>query len=148
MYVFTNPFARAGCDTRSNFKRSLTGLSLVFSFSKTGCLTKNNETKSVLLFTHNWMGNNWIHTSPKGICAMWNAISLVQNLNFCRPVHFFMKISITPWALIHACVCLFGLVLWHINHCRLFIAKCFLYSYIEYIWFGWVWSGFMAYQPL
>ena len=30
----------------------------------------------------------------------------------------------------------FGLVLWHINHCRLFNAKSSLYIYIKYIWFG------------
>ena len=30
----------------------------------------------------------------------------------------------------------FGLVLWHINHCRLFNAKSFLYIYIRDIWFG------------
>ena len=69
----------------------------------------------------------------------------------------------------------FGLVLWHINYCRLFNAKSSLYIYIKYIWFGlvWfygistivgylmpnplytyilniydlVWFGFMAYQP-
>ena len=33
----------------------------------------------------------------------------------------------------------FGLVLWHIKHCRLFNAKSFLYIYIKYIWFGLVW---------
>ena len=32
-----------------------------------------------------------------------------------------------------------GWVLWHINHCRLLIAKSFLYLYIKYIWFGLVW---------
>ena len=32
-----------------------------------------------------------------------------------------------------------GWVLWHINHCRLFIAKSSLYIYIKYIWFGLVW---------
>ena len=70
----------------------------------------------------------------------------------------------------------FGLVLWHINHCRLFNAKSSLYIYIRYIGFGLVgfygistivgylmpnplytyildildlvWLGFMAYQPL
>ena len=70
----------------------------------------------------------------------------------------------------------FGLVLWHINHSRLFNAKSSLYIYIEYIGFGLVWFygiftiesylmlnplyayisniydlvslGFMAYQPL
>ena len=69
-----------------------------------------------------------------------------------------------------------GLVLWHINHCRLFNAKSSLYIYIKYVWFGLVlfygistivgylmsnplytyilniydlvWFGFMAYQPL
>ena len=30
----------------------------------------------------------------------------------------------------------FGWVLWHINHCRLFNAKFYLYTYIKYIWFG------------
>ena len=34
-----NPSARAGYDTRSIFKRSLTGLNSEFSFSKTSCLT-------------------------------------------------------------------------------------------------------------
>ena len=27
----------------------------------------------------------------------------------------------------------FGLVLWHINHCKLFDAKSFLYIYIKYM---------------
>ena len=31
---------------------------------------------------------------------------------------------------------LFGLVLCHINHCRLFNVKSFLYVYIKYIRFG------------
>ena len=31
--IFTNPSARAGYDTRSIFKRSLTGLNAEFSFS-------------------------------------------------------------------------------------------------------------------
>ena len=30
----------------------------------------------------------------------------------------------------------FGLVLWHINHCRLFNAKSSFYIYIKYISFG------------
>ena len=38
-----NPSARAGYDTRSIFKRSLTGLSSEFSFSLTSCLTKAEE---------------------------------------------------------------------------------------------------------
>ena len=31
---------------------------------------------------------------------------------------------------------LLGLVLWHINHCKLFNAKSSLYIYFKYIWFG------------
>ena len=41
--IFTNPSARAGYDTRSIFKRSLTGLNSEFSFSLTSCLTKAEE---------------------------------------------------------------------------------------------------------
>ena len=43
MILFTNPSARAGYDTRSIFKRSLTGLNSEFSFSSTSCLTKAEE---------------------------------------------------------------------------------------------------------
>ena len=43
MVLFTNPSARAGYDTRSIFKRSLTGLNSEFSFSQTSCLTKAEE---------------------------------------------------------------------------------------------------------
>ena len=41
--IFTNISARAGYDTRSIFKRSLTGLNSEFSFSYTSCLTKAEE---------------------------------------------------------------------------------------------------------
>ena len=43
LVLFTNPSGRAGYDTRSIFKRSLTGLNSEFSFSKTSCLTKAEE---------------------------------------------------------------------------------------------------------
>ena len=42
-YYLPNPFARAGYDTRSVFKRSLTGLNSEISFSKTRSLTKAEE---------------------------------------------------------------------------------------------------------
>ena len=41
--LFTNPSVRAGYDTRSIFKRSLTGFNSEFSFSLTSCLTKAEE---------------------------------------------------------------------------------------------------------
>ena len=43
LFIFTNPSAPAGYDTRSIFKRCLTGLNSEFSFSKTSCLTKAEE---------------------------------------------------------------------------------------------------------
>ena len=39
--IFTNPSARAGYDTRSIFKRSLTGLNSEFSFCLTFMLSAN-----------------------------------------------------------------------------------------------------------
>ena len=65
MYIFTNPSARAGCDTI--FKRSLTSLNSKLSFSHTGCHTKVEE--SALLFTRSWSENSWIHTFLHGISA-------------------------------------------------------------------------------
>ena len=43
LYIFTNPSARAGYDTRSIFKQSFTGLNSEFSFSSTSCFTKTEE---------------------------------------------------------------------------------------------------------
>ena len=37
------------------------------------------------------------------------------------------------------CIVWFGLILWHINHCRLFNAESSLYIYIKYIRFGLDW---------
>ena len=49
------------------------------------------RTQFALQFTHNWKENNWIQTFPKGISAMWNEISLVQDLKSCRHVHFLRR---------------------------------------------------------
>ena len=62
-----------------------------FSFSKTSCLTKAEEPSLSYYFTHSWRENNWIHTFPKCISAMWNATSLIQHLNSCRHVHFLRR---------------------------------------------------------
>ena len=79
------------------FKRSLIGLNSEFSFSKTSRLTKAEEPSLPYYFTHIWKENNWIHTFPKGIRAMWNAISLVQDLNSCRRVHFLQRKPLNHW---------------------------------------------------
>ena len=70
--IFTNPSARK----RSIFKWSLTGLNSEL-FLLDQLPHQGWRTQSALLFTHNWRENNWIHTFPKGISAMWNAISVV-----------------------------------------------------------------------
>ena len=78
-------------------------------------------TNPSLLFTHSWRENNWIHTFPKGISAMWNAISHVQDLKSCRRVHFLQR-----WPLHHGHLsdaCLVDLVLRHIKTFRLFNDK-------------------------
>ena len=83
-----NPSVRAGYGTSSIFKRSLTGLNSEFSFSLTSCLTKAEE-PSLSNYLPIWRESNWIHTFPKGISAMWNAISL----NLKRLVSWFNDIS-------------------------------------------------------
>ena len=47
------------------------------------------RTQSTLLFTHIWRENNWIQNFPKDISAMWNVISLIQDLNC---VHFLQRL--------------------------------------------------------
>ena len=54
------------------------------------------RTYSVLLFTHSWRENNWIHTFPKGISAMWNAIS--PGFELVLPCPIPATITITPLA--------------------------------------------------
>ena len=82
--IFTNPSARAVYDTRSIFNR--------FEFRVFLLLDQlphqGWRTQSVLLFPHSRREDNWIHTFPN---AMWNAISVVQDLNSCRHVHFLWR---------------------------------------------------------
>ena len=54
------------------------------------------RTQSALPFTHSWRENNWIHTFPKGISAMWNAISPGFELVSLCPIP--ATITITPRA--------------------------------------------------
>ena len=36
-----------------------------------------NEKSCISNITHSWRENNWSHTFPKGINAMWNAIGIM-----------------------------------------------------------------------
>ena len=90
LILFTNPSARAGYDTRSIFKQSLTGLNSEFSFSfefRVFSLTKAEEPG--LSYYLPIAGGRIIGFIP--ISAMWNAISHVQDLNWCRRVHFLRR---------------------------------------------------------
>ena len=150
-YVWLRSVGFYGISTaraRSIFKRSLTGLNSEFSFSSTSCLTKAEEPSLSYYLPikyHSWE-DNWIHTFPKGISAMWNAISLGQDLNSCP---YPTTITITPRAPPKTIVGylmpnhlythvlniydLFGWVSWHISDYMLFNAKSFLYIYYIYI---------------
>ena len=71
-----------------------------FSFSKTGL----KEPSLLYYFIYSWRENSWIHAFSKDISTMWNASSLVQDLNSCRCIHFQWRNS------------------WHHGHLRL--CKC------------------------
>ena len=85
------PFRSGRIWHKVNFKRSLTGLNSEFSFSLTSCLTKAEEPSLPYYLPIAGGRIFWIHTFPKGISAMWNAISQVQDLNSCRRVHILRR---------------------------------------------------------
>ena len=51
-------------------------------------------------------------------------------------VGYIMPNPLYTYILIYIC---FGLIWWHLNHCRLFNAKSSLYTFIKYMCFGLVW---------
>ena len=68
---------------RQFFKRSLTGLNSEFSLSYNN-YPPQAEKPSLPYYLPIARGRiNWIQTFPKGISAMWNTISLIQDLNSC-----------------------------------------------------------------
>ena len=85
MYTYL-PTPLLGQDmTQGQFlKRSLTGLNLEFSFSKSSCLTKAEEPS--LPYYLPISGGRIIGFIP--FSAMWNAISLVQDLNSYDDNHY------------------------------------------------------------
>ena len=84
-----NPSARSGYDTRSIFKRSLTGLNSEFSFSLTSCLTKAEEPS--LSYYLPIAGGRIIGFIPFPRVLVLCEMQSVQDLNSCRRVQFLRR---------------------------------------------------------
>ena len=65
MSIYSTPLPRTGSDTRSIFKRSSTGLNSEFFFLIDRLPHQGRRFHSVLLFTHCWEKNSWIHFFAK-----------------------------------------------------------------------------------
>ena len=90
IYIFTNPSARAGYDTRSIFKQSLTCLNPEFSFSYTSCFTKAEEPSlSYYLPIAGGRVIGFIHF-PR-VLVLCEMQCFVQDLDSCRRVHFLRR---------------------------------------------------------
>ena len=65
---WTNSSVWAGCNTRSIFKRSWTGLNS--EFSRRSVNISKLKKQSILLFTHGWRENSWMPIFLKHISTM------------------------------------------------------------------------------
>ena len=91
--IFTNPSARAGYDTRSIFKRSLTE----FSFSETSYFTKAEEPS--LPYNLHIAGGRIIGFIPfPGILVLCEMQSVSSRFELVSPCSFPTTITITPRA--------------------------------------------------
>ena len=50
---------------------------------------QDQNTQYTLLFTHTLKENGWMHTFLTSMSTMWNANSLIQDLNLGRCIHFY-----------------------------------------------------------
>ena len=64
MYL-SNRSSCTGCDTRSIFQTEFVTCKFSFPYPTPVAKTKLKKEESVLVFTHNWRENTWIHTIPK-----------------------------------------------------------------------------------
>ena len=79
MYL-PNPSTCAGCDTKSIFKQSLTGLNLNFLSSRLVAIPRLKESVCPTICPYLRRRNGRIPTFFKSISSMWNANYLVQDL--------------------------------------------------------------------
>ena len=120
VYLLTNTETRAGCNTRSilTVSQQVWMQNFLSPWQVTIPKLRNQICSAIYSL------NSWIHTFPMGISCMWNANNLVQDLYSGCCLHF-------QWDYEHLSLFLFGLVLWHINHCRLLMPNPFLYIQIS-----------------
>ena len=81
---------------------------------------------------HNW--GPWNNPTEYGKIIDIRSIKTFQTILLLVQFEFLSSLEAT--LLVGNCLSGFDYVLWHINHCRLFNAKSYLYIYIKYIWFG------------
>ena len=73
LYVFTNPFAWGGCDTRSHLLAEFNRFGFWVFLLLDKLPNQSWRNQSDLLFSHTCKENTRIHTFPRGISALWNA---------------------------------------------------------------------------
>ena len=91
--IFTNPSTRAEYDTRSFFKRSLTGLNSEFSFSWTSCLTKAEKPSLLYYLPIARVRIIWFISFPR-VLVLCN--QLRAGFELVLPYPFPTTITITP----------------------------------------------------
>ena len=77
--IYPTPLPRTGCDIRSIFKQSTTGLNSGFSFSLTGCHSKVKEPKQLyyLLIVGGRIVGFIPFTCVFALCEMQTALSMI-----------------------------------------------------------------------
>ena len=95
IYIFTNPSARAGYDTRSIFMRSWTGLNSEFSFYKISCPTKAEESSLPCYLPIVGVRTIGFIPFPRVLCEMPSVSSRIWLVS---SYPFLTTISITPRA--------------------------------------------------
>ena len=79
-----------------NLKAEFSRFQFRFFFLQGRLPKKGWRDQSALLFIHCWREDYWIHTFPKGISTMWNANSLVQDLNSGCHIYFLRQEQFNP----------------------------------------------------
>ena len=101
-----NPSTRAGCDSRSTFKRRLTGFEFRVFLLLVWLPYQGQRAQSLLRFSLN--EKIWIQTFSKSISNMWNINGFVQELNSITTSpepSIYIYICVYVYACVCMCVC-------------------------------------------